>query len=347
MTLAVNGEIHVAVYIVGKKPHAAFERHNISAHRQRLALTPRKTRAGLGKAACKRPVKLHIEPHPLKLPLILGGGGRAEAYRIAEVVGGESGHNGIKINDAEGAAAVRVEQDVIYLGIVVRHANRQLTALAHMLEPAAVFLAGEEELNLRPHARRPAERVCRKSCAKLLIAHGRIVKVRYRLLKRLRREAAQSVLEMPEGAGALIEIRRGVRPLKAYAVADKFIYAPAAALAVVIIAFAVKGVYIAYHGHRLILTPKISADGGHIAHYRVNVREYKLIDPLQDVPCAGVGAYKIGFVYVAAFYLLTFDRAALGRKMVYCFFHSLFAFSLFLSSSTGIAVGSTTPGMSA
>lgn len=87
VALAVYGEILIAVYVVGEEPHAALKRHYKRAERQHIALPLGKARAGFGKAAREHAVQVQIEPHALQLLLILRRGGRAEAYRIAEIVG--------------------------------------------------------------------------------------------------------------------------------------------------------------------------------------------------------------------------------------------------------------------
>ena len=204
-----------------------------------------------------------------------------------------------------------------------------------MLEHTCALLALEDEVDLRQHGRRAAEGVVADGGAELLISHGRIMEVHYRLLKRLRRKIAQRVLEMAERPRALVEVRRGFRALEAYAVIDKPVSPPAAALAVVIIVSAVARVYIAYHGHPLVLPAQICAYRGHVAHYRVNVRENILIDPLQDIFCTRIGRYQVGLVYVAAFYLFALRRSSVRRELKYRIFHlvRLISFFRFFSAS--------------
>ena len=339
MALAVYGEILIAVYIVGKESQAALKRHHKRAKRQHIALRPRQAGAGFSKAAREHTVQVQIEPYTLQLPLILRRGGRAEADRVAEIVGRQPRHDGVEVNDAQRTARVRVEQDVIYLRVVVRDADGQLPRVAHTLERTRALLAFEYEVDLLLHGRRAAKRVGADCGAELLISHGRIVEIHYRLLKRLRRETAQCVLKMPERPRTLIEIGQGLRALEAYAVIDEPVSPPAAALSVVIIVFAVARVDVAYHGHALVLPAQIRAYRGHVAHYRVNVRENVLIDPLQDIFRPRIGRYQIGLVYMAAFYLFALRRSSVRREMEYCIFHRvrLISFFRFFSASARVS----------
>ena len=97
--LVLRGKIGIARKIIGKKPHAAFYRHQIGAVRQQLRFLCRNRTAH--RAHIPLGVRLeifHAEMHFVKVFFVLGGGGSPEADGIAEVVQHRTGHNRIEVD---------------------------------------------------------------------------------------------------------------------------------------------------------------------------------------------------------------------------------------------------------
>ena len=70
---------------------------------------------------------------------------------------------------------------------------------------------------------------------------------------------------------------------------------------------------------------QILADGGHVVHQFIDVWEYELIDPLQNVAYARIGRNEIGVVDVSAFDLHAVLRRTVRREMENGVYHVEFS----------------------
>ena len=87
--------------------------------------------------------------HLIEIPLILLRGGCSKADRIPEIIGCQSRHNCIQVNDAQPPARILIKQNIIQLRVIVRHPERKLPFLKLLHQHAAVLLPRKGKLNLR------------------------------------------------------------------------------------------------------------------------------------------------------------------------------------------------------
>ena len=86
---------------------------------------------------------------------------------------------------------MRVEQHVVELGVVVRHAKRQAAAGERVHQRGGKRLVGQGLVNQVPHALRAARRVARHGLMQGREAVGRIVEALDRLMERAGVKALQ------------------------------------------------------------------------------------------------------------------------------------------------------------
>ena len=148
MVFAVNLKVRVAFQEVGQKAHAAFERHELRAERQRLLFERRQNGAGrLEEALCEELVKFQAHVDLREVLLVLEGRARAETDAVAEIVVDKARHDRVEVDDAQRFARVAVEQDVIELRVIVRDAQREFPGGKQAGQRRSVLFVREDEVD--------------------------------------------------------------------------------------------------------------------------------------------------------------------------------------------------------
>ena len=194
-------------------------------------------------------------------------------------------------------------------------AQGQRPALPQTLEPGALRLMGEVEVDLRPHLPGAAQRIGRQRPVKLPVTVRRVVKVGDGLMQGFGREIPQLPLKTAEGDGALVKIRRGLGFLQAEAVLNKIVDPPEFALLVPIPAAALPG------GHQVEAGPGIRVSGGkirghglHVFHEPRDIGKGGPAQALENVALP-IGGHQIGAVDVPLTVALAAERRSAQAKM--------------------------------
>ena len=167
-----------------------------------------------------------IHGYLIKVLLILSGRGSPEPYGVAVIVGCQSRHDRIKIDDAQGFSRVRIQKDIVQLGVIMSDPGGKRPAFAHPHQRAALFFPVQEEFDLFLYRSRPSAAVCFQRFPKEAVAVDGIVEPRDRLYQGIDGKIAELSLKPAKSYPALIEIRRTLRRLKAQGMFDKFIDPP-------------------------------------------------------------------------------------------------------------------------
>ena len=105
----IHLEIHVAVQIIAQEANAYFQRHQLGSHGQGQQFGFVQAAAeGFQIALRKGTVIGQAEMHLVKIGLVLQRRAGAEADGVAKVVGRQTGHHRVQIDDAQGAAGLFV-----------------------------------------------------------------------------------------------------------------------------------------------------------------------------------------------------------------------------------------------
>ena len=312
MPLPVDGKIVVAVQIVGEEAQAAFQGHGSCSPGQAHILRLRQLGAGADEALGKNAVQLQIHGDLAQVPLILRGGGGAEADGIPKVKGQQAGHHRIQVNDAEGLTGPGVQHHVIQLGVVMGDAQGQLPFMEHIHQRGPIGLPLQEFPDLILRVLCPAQPVFRQHGFELGITVRGIMEVLYGLMQGPGGEIRQLALEGAEGHGALVKILRRLRGLETKAVLHKVIDPPVALGAVMVIVSAV------HRGHQMQAAPlltdlfrQVTGDSTHVLHQAGNILEGHGAQALKNVSPAAVRHHKKGSVDMTAAIGLTAYGAAL------------------------------------
>ena len=240
-----------------------------------------------------------------KVGFVLGRRRSARADGIAEVEGGQAGHDRVEVDDADGGAGAAVEQDVAHLRVVVRDPQRQPVLFEQIHQDRAVRLAVVDEPQLCRDLAQAARFVAERGFGELAVARGRIVKVRDRLVQRVRRVIGEHALESAERRAGLHQHLVGVGGLKGRGVRNVQRRAPVLAAAVHVV---IRAVRCLEDGQRAAggvpalrreLCGEKARDAEHVFHDRVRVMKDKPVDALQDV-CAVGADDAVGVVDVSA-----------------------------------------------
>ena len=164
--------------------------------------------------------------------LVLLGGVRAEADRVAKIIGTQTGHHGIQINDAHAVTRFRVHQNVVQLRIVMRHAQGQFPRRQHIHQRPRLLGTRQRKLDLRLHALRTSRTILPNRLTQRLYPAHRVMEVRNGLMQRLGGIIRQHHLEFAEGLTCLAENIRILRQLIGAGIGYVQINAPAVAVRV-------------------------------------------------------------------------------------------------------------------
>ena len=309
-------EIAVAVEVVRQEADGQLQRDDLRAERQQLRLF-------LGQAAARGQVaaridaeELQIELHLLHVRLVLGGGRRAEADGVAEVVQGGAGHDRVEVENAHRLAGLRVQQDVVQLGVVVRNAQGQLAGIQQTHQRAGFFFPLHDERDLVPDGEGPVNAVGVQRLAELAVAVDGVVEHRDRFVEGLRGEVAQQLLEAAEGDRALIEILVGFRRFEADTVRE-LVAAPVFAVLVHVVVCTLVGENKVERFARIAdAAAQVFRHRADVLHDRLRVGENVLIDPLQDIDVVIVGLHAVGAVDVAGAEFADDDRRSADAEML-------------------------------
>ena len=228
----VDGEVMVAVQVVGQEPDAAFQRHQLGAQGQDLLFQLRQPRAGAQKAPGIGAEQVQAHLHLAQIGFILGSGGGTEADGIAKVIAAQARHNGVQVDDAQRCAVRRVQHDVVELRIVMGDPQGELPRLEKIGQGCGFFFPVEGEADLVPNILGPAHGVGGQNLPEDPVTVRRVVEVGDYLVQAPRGEILELLLEAAKGRGALVEIPWALRRLQAQAVLHKFVHPPEAAVAV-------------------------------------------------------------------------------------------------------------------
>ncbi len=103
-------------------------------------------------------------------------GGKANG--ISEVMTHKAGHNRIEIHHHNGRIIVRIEQNIIDLGIVMRNTHGQFTGLLHISQTAGILLHLHQPIDFLLNLLHSAHRIRFNCGLKLRIALAGIMKIR-------------------------------------------------------------------------------------------------------------------------------------------------------------------------
>ena len=122
MPFVFGRKVSVARKVIRQKPHAAFHGHQVRPVGKKLLFGLRNAvfhRPAVALGVCfKQP---DVEMHPGKVLFVLGRRGGPETNGIPEIVQHGAGHDRVEIDDGARPIGFRVHQDIVELGIVVRH----------------------------------------------------------------------------------------------------------------------------------------------------------------------------------------------------------------------------------
>ena len=124
-----------------------------------------------------------VHPRPLRLRAVLLHKVCRRADRVPKIMPHKPGHNRIQVDHRNGPPLPGRKEDVVDLGIVVGHAQGKLPCLVQIGKRAGRVLHGQQPVQLRLRALRPAAGIGRGVGGELLIAPARVVKLRYGLIQ--------------------------------------------------------------------------------------------------------------------------------------------------------------------
>ena len=321
-------EIGIAGDMIRQEAHTAFQRHHLGGKGQHPDLRRRQPVAALlQKASGVLLEQIQITGDQGEIPLILGGGIGAETDAVAEIIQGETGHDGVQIDDADRAAGNVVQHDVVELGVVVRHPQGQLAGGQHIHQHPHVRLTRPDEGDFLRCLRRPAGGVFRHGGFKIPIPGSGIVKVGDRFVQGGGGIVRQQPLKAAEGTAGIIEMLRFGGGLIGDGVFDEDKCAPIAAVGRGVIglsgfggnqgqAFPV-GIAAVRRHH----PAQIGGDIHHVLHQGGHVLEDVVVHPLENIAAAGrvfpLAENAVGIVDVAAAVGLGVDGFTLQGENVW------------------------------
>ena len=176
---------------------------------------------------------------------------------------------------------------------------------------------GQREGDLRLNLCCPPHHVLLHRLTEQSVAVGGVVEILNGLVEGFRREGAQLLLEGAEGDGALVEILRALRCLKADAVFHEIVDPPVAVLPLVVPALPCFGGNQVQGAVGIVgLLAQVGGDGGDVLLQPCHIREGPVADLLEDVPPPGLGDHQIGFVDVSAAVALTADSRSIQPELL-------------------------------
>ena len=271
---------------------------------------------GVEIALQERLVHVELQPDLIQILLILCGRGRAEAHAVAEIIGRQTRHHRVEIEHALGAAGLRVKQDVVELGVVVRHAQRQLAGREHAAERPELLLPREQEVDLGPDILHAAADIGFDGGAELAQAVDGVVEMRDGLIQGGRREIRQRLLELAEGHRGLVKVVSVARHIQADAAGDEVVGAPELALVIDAVFSAVLGPAEADALQTNLLAVDEPGDRVDILDQLLRVAEGDAVDPLQGVGLPVVADDAEGAVDMAVAERLTGDGRSVQAELL-------------------------------
>ncbi len=147
--VAVDFEIVVSCQEISQKTDTALIGHQLRAHRKQFGFFCGETPgAALEIAFCEGFKQRQVQLDFGQIRLVLRAGAGAKTDGVTKIVQRKSGHNSIKINDAQRFVRVRVKENIVELGIVVRDPERQRALGEQIDQYRGLFLTLEGEGNL-------------------------------------------------------------------------------------------------------------------------------------------------------------------------------------------------------
>ena len=137
-------EVFVSGKIVIQISGGELESHDQAAVREAVDLVLREQILGVGQEALGKCLKhFHVQADLVEFQRGGAHGVAGGADCIAEIVACETGHDCVQIYDADGLAGVRVEEDVVDLGVVVGYTKRNAAGLIELVEYQGLVSHGE------------------------------------------------------------------------------------------------------------------------------------------------------------------------------------------------------------
>ena len=226
-------EIVVALQIVGQKADAALQRHQLGTPGKALFLrrahgSPGGGEIPLGEHLVQVQVKVDLALVGLVLGAVVGTG----ADGVAEIVGRQTRHHSVKVNDTDAFSGGGIDQDVVDLGVVVGDTQRDLTGRQQIQQGVAIFFPRMDEGDLRCNVLGTAQRIGGKGFFKVCIAVGRVVEAGNGFVEGGGRIICQLVLEFAQGLGNSAEVGLAAHLLQADGILHKVVGAPRTALGI-------------------------------------------------------------------------------------------------------------------
>ena len=156
-------EVGVAFEPVGQEAQSDLEGDELARERQELLFFRRQETFGGFEVAFDQGLE-HRELHPDlgEIRLIFGRRGGRSTHEVAEIVEHRARHHRIKVDDADAFLGDVVQEDVVQLGIVMRHAFGQGAVTQGVDDDADLVGASQGEGDLRHAGRGPSMGVLRQ-----------------------------------------------------------------------------------------------------------------------------------------------------------------------------------------
>jgi len=143
----VGLEVGVAVEIVCEETGTAFKGHQLDGEGKKFEFLVGDGRKSFDEAAGERFKLFYVKPDLGEILFVFCAAGTAETESIAVVVQERTGHNGVKVNDADAFAGLFIQHNIVQLGVVVGNAERNGTVCKRVHDHGAVRFAVENELD--------------------------------------------------------------------------------------------------------------------------------------------------------------------------------------------------------
>ena len=291
-------EIVVALQIVRQEADAALQGHQPGAPGQVLQF-----RRGQGALAALQEapgvdlIQAHVKIHLGQILFVLGAVVGAEADGVAEVVDGQAGHGGVKVDDADALAGGPINENVVQLGVVVGDPQGQLPLSQGFHSHGTVRLTGQNKVHFRPAG------VCQvfggsgQGGLELAQPVLGVVEVHNGLVEGFSGVVLQHALEVAEGTGGgLKQLRRG--GLEAVGAFNERHHPPDLAGLIGVVVLAVPGLHqtqglpqgIAASGNDL--AAQVGGDAHKVLHQRFRIAENIGVDPLENIMHRGAALIK-------------------------------------------------------
>ena len=284
LAIPVNGEVIVAIQMVGQEPQSAFQRHDFGAHGHHPAFVLRQAGAGVEEAAGVGLKHLQAHGNLVQILFILSGGRSAEPDAVTVIIKAQAGHDRVQIDDAQGLSGIGVQHNIVELGVIVGDTEGQTALLQHVNQGTGFFLPVQNELNLLLYIFGAAKGILFQHFPEDAVAVRGVMEIGNGLMEPAGREILQQLLKAAKGHSALIEIIGTLRQLQADGMLHKIKGAPYSAIRHLVVRMTVQCADQMKHASGIIgLVGKVFDDHGNIVHEMIHITEDMGVDLLQVI----------------------------------------------------------------